>query len=136
MSGTEFVHVISMLVPPARYAAAGTIIACISENPADLMQFGRPKFGTYDACNVQAKESHAQALRAAAAGVLVLQRPAFDTDSLIDMAAVNDAKAKTTYVFSLPEGQQTPVPDQIIIGLDIDAATLASLYGLKRAIEE
>ena len=126
-----------MLVPAFLYSEAGVIIACISGQQSDLLQFGSAKFlPDFDACNAQAKESHAMALRAAAVGQLHPARPAFDTAEEIDMVAVQDAIDGAQYVFSIPESGIIPKPGAIIIGLDIDAATLASACGLSRVQDE
>ena len=131
---TEFTHNISMLVPASLYSEAGAIIACISGQQSDMQQFSQTKYlPNYDACNVQAKESHAMALMAAAVDQLHPARPAFDTAEEIDMVAVQAAIDGAQYVFSIPEGGLTPKPGAIIIGLDIDVTALASACNLNRA---
>ena len=133
---TEFNHNIAMLVPAALYSEAGAIIACISGQAVDLMQFGQAKYlPDYDACNAQAKESHAMALRAAGVGQLHPARPDFDIDEEIDMVAVQAAIDGAQYVFEIPEGGIVPVPGAIIVGLDIDAAALAAACGFVRIAE-
>lgn len=129
---TDFNHNIAMLVPPEHYASAGALIACISENPNDLMQFGTPKFGEYDACNAQAKASHVAAVQAAIAGQFNPTRPAFDTDEQIDMDAVNAMIDGAQIITSIPAGGIVPVPGALIVGVDITAADLAATCGLVR----
>lgn len=135
---TDYAHNISLLAPEALWPVAGALIACISGEQADLTQFRSIKFlPDYDACNAQAKASHVQAVLAAAAGQFIPQRPAFDTDELIDMAAVLEMIDTMQIVTALPEsGMITVLPGTLIVGIDIDAATLAAACGLERAIND
>lgn len=131
---TEYNHNISLLVPESQWTTAGALIAVISQQQADLGQFGSAKFAPdYDACNAQAKPSHIQALMAAKAGQYIPERPQFDTDETIDMPAVLALIAGAQVVTSIPEGGITPTPGAVIIGVDIDAQTLAAACGLKAA---
>jgi len=128
---TEYNHNIAMLVPEDCWESAGALIACISGQQSDLTQFGNEKFiGGYDACNAQAKASHVQALQAAAAGLFIPERPAWDAEEAIDMVAVLDLIDTMQVVTELPEGGISIYPDTVIIGLNIDAKTLANACGL------
>jgi hypothetical protein len=128
---TEYSHNISMLVPEAQWAAAGAVIAIISGQQSDLLQFGSAKFlPDFDACNAQAKASHVAVLQAAAAGQFVPQRPEWDTDEQIDMQAVQDLISTMQCITTIPEDGISPSPGAVIIGLDIDASTLAAACGL------
>ena len=133
---TEFTHNISLLVPPEHYTTASALIACISGEPADLLQFGSPKFGAYDACNIQAKASHVQAVLAAAAGKYTPSRPTFDTDEQINMTAVLEMIDAMQVVTIVPESPLPLLSGTLIVGIDIDAATLAQACGLERAIND
>lgn len=135
---TDYNHNIALVAPEPLWPVAGALIACISGEQADLTQFRSIKFlPDYDACNAQAKASHVQAVLAAAAGQFIPQRPAFDTDELIDMAAVLEMIDTMQIVTALPqEGTITVLPGTLIVGIDIDAATMAQACGLERAIND
>lgn len=129
---TEYAHNIALLVPEAHWASAGALIACISEEAADLMQFRTVKFGPdYDACNAQAKATHVAAVQAAIAGQFRPQRPAFDTAEEIDMAKLQAMIDGAQIVTSIPEEGITPVPGALIVGVDIDVRTLAAACGFE-----
>ncbi len=126
---SRFTHNIAFLVPESLWPVAGAIVAIISNNEADVDGFNSPTFAPdYAAKNHQATDQHATILRAVAAGQMQLPEPTF----AVDMAAVTAACASAQYVLDgLPE-TITPTPDCIIIGLDIDAATLAAACGLAK----
>jgi hypothetical protein len=101
------------------------------------MQFGNAKFQPdYDACNAQAKLPHVQVLQAAAAGQFVPERPTWDTEEAIDMEAVQVLISTMQVVTSIPGGGIVPTPGSVIIGVDIDAKTLAAACGLNPILEE
>lgn len=133
---TQYPHNIAMLVPESLWAEGGAIIACISGEPADLMQFGSVKYSpSYDACNAQATQAHVEALRAVASGTYPVLRPDFDTDEAIDMGAVREALASAQYVLDgIPEGGITPF-GKIVIGLDVGATSLAAAMGLTKVTD-
>jgi hypothetical protein len=101
------------------------------------MQFGNAKFQPdFDACNAQAKTSHIQALQAVAAGQLKLSRPSWDTEETIDMDAVQALIDTLQVVTVIPEGGIKPELDAVIIGVDIDAKTLANACGIEAVVSE
>jgi hypothetical protein len=134
---SEYTHTISMLAPESLWASAGALIACLSNNQADLGQFRAAKWQPdYDGCNNSSKAHHVQAVLAAAAGQYTPQRPAFDTQETIDMVAVLETIDTMQVITALPEsGLITVVPGALIIGIDIDAAALAAACGLSRVVE-
>lgn len=135
---TEYKHTISILAPESLWPTAGALVACVTGEPSDLMQFGSIKFQPdYDACNAQAKAHHVAAVLAAAAGQYTPSRPAFDTAEEIDMAAVLEMLDTMQVVTALPEsGTITVTPGTLIVGIDIDARALAQACGLESAYVE
>lgn len=135
---TDYKHNIALLAPEALWSTAGALVACVTGEPSDLMQFGSIKFQPdYDACNAQAKDHHVQAVLAAAAGQYTPSRPAFDTAEEIDMVAVLEMIDTMQVVTALPqEGTLTAIPGTLIVGIDIDVRTLAQACGLESAYVE
>lgn len=128
---TAFTRTISMLVPESLWAAAGDLVAVISGQQADRNHFRAAVFSpNYAACNHAAKPEHVAALLAAKAGQYVPERPAFDADEQIDMAAILELVANAQVVTSI-EGSIPPAGG-VIMGVDVDAATLAGACGLTR----
>lgn len=130
---TAYKHNIAMLVPEALWPTAGALIACVTGEQADLLQFGSIKFRPhYDACNAQAKGAHVQAVLAAAAGQYTPSRPSFDTAEEIDMVAVQEMVDGMQVVTALQEGNIPFNPTALLVGIDIDALTLAQACGIRR----
>lgn len=134
---TEFTHNIALLAPQQHWQAAGALIACMSDQRADLSQFSVVRFQPdYDACNAQAKQSHVDAVLAAAAGQYIPSRPAFDVDNQIDMVAVLELIDDMQVVTSIPDsGQITTVPGTLVVGIDMDVRVLAAACSFASAPE-
>ncbi|MFS6599871.1 hypothetical protein WHK02_14575, partial [Staphylococcus aureus] len=134
----EYTRNISLLVPEIHWQTAGSLIAVISGQHADLQQFGSTKFlPEYDACNAQAKSTHVQALIAAKAGLYVPSRPEFDrVNQQIDMPAVLTLIAEAQVITEIPDTGITPVPGALILGINIDAVSLAAACGLSRVVPD
>ncbi len=125
---TDFVHSIAVLTPQQHWQTTGALVACISNERADLTQFCVAKFQPdYAACNAQAKQAHVDAVLAAVAGQYTPARPAFDIDNQIDMVAVLELIDDMQVVTNIPDsGQITTVPGTLVIGINIDVRTLAA----------
>lgn len=129
---TEFTHTIAMLVPEPLWQQAGDLIALISNNKNDRMQFGTTKFsGGYDACNNPAKDSHVQALMAAHAGVFVPPRPEFDVLQELDIPALVQLVKDAQIVTDITNGLEL-TPGALVIAIDLPVASLVAAAGLEK----
>lgn len=127
---TEFTHTIAMLVPEPLWQQAGDLIALISNNKNDRMQFGNAKFsGGYDACNNPAKESHVQALMAAHAGIFVPPRPDFDVLQELDIPALVQLVKDAQIITELTDNMVLP-QGKLVLAIDFDVLTIAAVCNL------
>lgn len=127
---TRYAHTVTAACPSALRDDANQLAACLGGSMADLQTYGEPRYERegvyYSVMSTAATDKLLQASQ------MPVQRPAFDSDNVIDLVAAQRALDAVLIVT-----EQTPAqPDKIVVYVDVPPQQAIEAMGLELRTED